>query len=87
MEISATHLLRKETNLRYIQALLGLSSSGRTETYTPVLSIPQPLRDLRFAPISNKNIQCPLDKIEEIPNLVSPKPRTPEDKDDIDAIA
>jgi len=84
MEISATHLLRKETNLRYIQALLGLSSSGRTETYTPVLSIPQPLRDLRFAPISNKNIQCPLDEIEEIPNLVSP---SREDKDDIDAIA
>ncbi len=70
----ATHLLQKGTNLRYVQALLGHESSKTTEIYTHVLSI------------SNKNIQSPLDGIDEILNLVSTTPPTPVDKGDIDAI-
>ena len=70
----ATHLLQKGTNLRYVQALLGHESSKTTEIYTHVLSI------------SNKNIQSPLDGIDEILNLVTGKPRRPVDNGDIDAI-
>jgi site-specific recombinase XerD len=70
----ATHLLQKGTNLRYVQALLGHESSKTTEIYTHVLSI------------SNKNIQSPLDGIDEILNLVSTTPPTPVDNADIDAI-
>lgn len=55
----ATHLLQKGTNLRYVQALLGHESSKTTEIYTHVLSI------------SNRNIQSPLDGIDEILNLVT----------------
>ncbi|MAL13746.1 MAG: recombinase XerD, partial [Algoriphagus sp.] len=58
----ATHLLQKGTNLRYVQALLGHESSKTTEIYTHVLSI------------SNKNIQSPLDGIDEILNLVTADP-------------
>ncbi|WP_339750825.1 tyrosine-type recombinase/integrase [Algoriphagus aquimarinus] len=70
----ATHLLQKGTNLRYLQALLGHESSKTTEIYTHVLSI------------SNKNIQSPLDGIDEILNLVTVAPRNPVDNRDIDAI-
>lgn len=70
----ATHLLQKGTNLRYVQALLGHESSKTTEVYTHVLSI------------SNKNIQSPLDGIDEILNLVSKTPNTPVDNADINAI-
>ncbi|MBN3583767.1 tyrosine-type recombinase/integrase [Algoriphagus aestuarii] len=70
----ATHLLQKGTNLRYVQALLGHESSKTTEIYTHVLSI------------SNKNIQSPLDGIDEILNLVAADPRRPVDNGDIDAI-
>ncbi|MEB2774686.1 tyrosine-type recombinase/integrase [Algoriphagus sp. D3-2-R+10] len=70
----ATHLLQKGTNLRYVQALLGHESSKTTEIYTHVLSI------------SNKNIQSPLDGIDEILNLVTGEPRRPVDNGDIDAI-
>ncbi|WP_198293569.1 tyrosine-type recombinase/integrase [Algoriphagus resistens] len=70
----ATHLLQKGTNLRYVQALLGHGSSKTTEIYTHVLSI------------SNKNIQSPLDGIDEILNLVTGEPRRPVDNGDIDAI-
>lgn len=70
----ATHLLQKGTNLRYVQALLGHESSKTTEIYTHVLSI------------SNKNVQSPLDGIDEILNLVTSDPRRPVDNGDIDAI-
>ncbi|WP_373395790.1 site-specific integrase [Algoriphagus halophilus] len=70
----ATHLLQKGTNLRYVQALLGHESSKTTEVYTHVLSI------------SNKNIQSPLDGIDEILNLVSKTPNTPVDNANIYAI-
>ncbi|MFC4873515.1 tyrosine-type recombinase/integrase [Negadavirga shengliensis] len=71
----ATHLLQQGTNLRYVQTLLGHESSKTTEIYTHVLSI------------SNKNIESPLDSIDEILNLVPEPPDTPVDKEDIDAIA
>jgi len=70
----ATHLLQKGTNLRYVQALLGHESSKTTEIYTHVLSI------------SNRNIQSPLDGIDEILNLVTSARRGPVDNGDIDAI-
>lgn len=70
----ATHLLQKGTNLRYVQALLGHESSKTTEIYTHVLSI------------SNKNIQSPLDGMDEILNLVTAEPRHPVDNHNIDAI-
>ena len=57
----ATYLLQKGTNLRYVQALLGHDSSKTTEIYTHVL------------PISNKNIKSPLDDLDEILYLMSPK--------------
>lgn len=70
----ATHLLQKGTNLRYVQVLLGHESSKTTEVYTHVLSI------------SNKNIQSPLDGIDEILNLVSATSESPVDNANINAI-
>lgn len=70
----ATHLLQKGTNLRFVQVLLGHESSKTTEVYTHVLSI------------SNKNIQSPLDGIDEILNLVSTTSERPVDNADINAI-
>ena len=70
----ATHLIQRGTNLRYVQALLGHESSKTTEIYTHLLSI------------SNKNIQSPLDGIDEILNLVTAEPGHPVDNRDIDAI-
>lgn len=70
----ATHLLQKGTNLRYVQVLLGHESSKTTEVYTHVLSI------------SNKNIQSPLDGIDEILNLVSGTSESPVDNANINAI-
>jgi len=56
---------------------LGHESSKTTEIYTHILSI------------SNKNIESPLDDIDEILNLVPETPEnqeTPVDNEDIDAI-
>jgi integrase/recombinase XerD len=50
----ATHLLQEGMNLRYIQTLLGHSSSKTTEIYTRVVAI------------NNKNIKSPLDFLEGI---------------------
>ena len=47
----ATHLLQQATNLRYVQALLGHSSSKTTEIYTHVMNI------------NNKTITSPLDNL------------------------
>ncbi len=47
----ATHLLQQGVNLRYIQSVLGHSSSKTTEIYTHVMNV------------SNKNITSPLDAI------------------------
>ena len=50
----ATHLLQEGMNLRYIQTLLGHSSSKTTEIYTRVVAI------------NNKNIKSPLNFLEGI---------------------
>ena len=55
-------------------ALLVRESSKTAEIYTHELSI------------SNKNIQSPLDGIDEILNLVTSDPRRPVENGDIDAI-
>lgn len=64
----ATHMLQQGTNLRYVQALLGHESSKTTEIYTHILSI------------SNKNVQSPLDSLDEIINLTSGHGKNPSHK-------
>jgi integrase/recombinase XerD len=54
----ATHLPESGTNLRYIQTLLGHSSTKTTEIYTHVLAI------------NNKNIVSPLDLIQNMLTFV-----------------